>query len=479
MSNRPTIPSDSRATEAPPAAEDSTSKRPKTRESASAPSLSAALQALANAPTVSIHGHLHSAVGLGLRASLPGARLGQRCHIEPLSDAEDPNDPQLIDAEVVGFDRDEVMLMPLDATAGIGPGARVQAAAGALSVPCGDDLIGRVLDGLGRPLDGGAPLSGKLFPIHRAAPAALRRPPISHPLPLGVRAIDSLLTVGEGQRLGVFAGSGVGKTTLLGQIARQAEVDVVVIGLVGERGRELRELLELVLDAHGRARTVVVCATSDMPPLVRIKSAHTATAIAEWFRGQGKRVLLLVDSLTRFARAGREVGLAAGEPATRRGFPPSAFAALPGLLERAGAVDGEGSITGIYTVLVEGSDLDEPVSDELRGLLDGHVVLSRPLAERGRFPAVDPITSVSRVMPRIVSERHRTLADTLRLHLQRYEEHRDLVLLGAYKRGSNPDLDNTLARIGAIEDFLRQPPDEHSPFEGTLAALTQLLSSAP
>ena len=436
------------------------------------PSLAEALDAVREgSDTLDVQGKLRGALGLGLRATLPGARLGQRCRIH----ARQPEASPPLEAEVVGFDDDEVTLMPLGSTTGIGPGALVERCDGALSVRCSHDLMGRVLDGLGRPIDGLGDLPGQPFPIHRQAPAALARPPIDRPLPLGVRVLDGLLTVGEGQRLGVFAGSGVGKTTLLGQIARQSEADVVVIGLVGERGRELRELLEQVLGAEGRSRSVVVAATSDMPPMVRIKSAHTATAIAEWFRQQRLRVLLLIDSLTRFVRAGREVGLAAGEPPSRRGFPPSAFSALPGLLERAGAVAGEGSITAVYTVLVEGSDFDEPVSDEIRGILDGHVVLSRSLAERGRYPAVDPIASVSRVMNQVTTAEQQRRAQQLRAELAMYEEHRDMVLLGAYKAGSNPRLDRVMSHLDAIEGFLRQRPNEHSSWEDTLEALGAML----
>jgi type III secretion protein N (ATPase) len=293
-------------------------------------------------------------------------------------------------------------------------------------------------------------------------------------MPLGVRVIDGLLTVGEGQRVGLFAGSGVGKSTLLGQIARQAEADVFVACLVGERGREVNEFLEDALGQEGLARGVVVCATSDAPALVRLKSVRVATAIAEWFREQGKRVVLLMDSVTRFARAGREVGLAAGEPPTRRGYPPSVFAALPGLLERTGTSD-KGSITAFYTVLVEGGDLDEPVADEIRGILDGHFVLSRELAARGRWPAVDVLHSISRVMDAVTDESHRTIARQIKEDLALYENRRDLVSLGAYKAGSDPKLDDVLGRLDRIESFLVQGPTEATPLNETMKRLSSLL----
>jgi type III secretion protein N (ATPase) len=307
----------------------------------------------------------------------------------------------------------------------------------------------------------------------RPPPDPLSRARITQPLALGVRALDGLLTVGEGQRIGLFAGSGVGKSTLLGQIARQAEADVVVVCLIGERGREVVEFLEDSLGEEGRRRSVVVCATSDAPALVRLESAYVATAIAEWFRDRGQRVLLLMDSVTRFARAGREVGLAAGEPPARRGYPPSVFAALPGLLERSGTA-ARGSITAFYTVLVEGGDMEEPIADEVRGILDGHVVLDRRLGARGRWPAIDVLASLSRVMDAVTSEPHQRSARALRETLALYEEKRDLVSLGAYKKGSDARLDRALTKIDAIEAFLRQGRLERTPFAETVAQLGRL-----
>jgi type III secretion protein N (ATPase) len=340
-------------------------------------------------------------------------------------------------------------------------------------------LLGRVLDGLGEPIDGGPALVPgpdlTPLPVMRAPPNPLSRPRIARPLPLGVRALDGLLTVGEGQRIGLFAGSGVGKSTLLGQIARQASADVFVVCLIGERGREVVEFLEDALGPEGRRRGVIVCATSDAPALVRLESAYVATAIAEHFRDRGQRVLLLMDSVTRFARAGREVGLAAGEPPARRGYPPSVLAALPGLLERSGTGPA-GSITALYTVLVEGGDMEEPIADEVRGILDGHVVLDRQLAVRGRWPAIDPLASLSRVMEHVTSEEHRAAARKLRELLGLYEQKRDLVLLGAYKKGTDAQLDAALARIEKIEAFLRQGQKETSTFGDTLTRLKQAIA---
>jgi type III secretion protein N (ATPase) len=302
----------------------------------------------------------------------------------------------------------------------------------------------------------------------------MERPRIVEPLVTGVRAVDGLMTIGRGQRVGLFAGSGVGKSTLLGQIARQADADVFVVALVGERGREVREFLEDSLGDDGMKRGVVVCATSDAPALVRLKSAYVATAIAEWFRDRGKSVLLLMDSVTRFARAGREVGLAAGEPPARRGYPPSVFAALPLLLERSGT-SALGSITALYTVLVEGGDMEEPIADEVRGILDGHVILDRELGARGRWPAIDVLRSLSRVMDAITDESQRESARMLREHLAIYEEKRDLVSLGAYQRGSDARLDAALSRVDGIETFLRQRRDEREPLDETRARLANVV----
>ena len=428
--------------------------------------LGALSSALHAADDVRVQGRLRSVLGLCLRADVPDARLGELCEIKR------QNAPPLL-AELVGFDAQGATLLPLGAAAGLAPDDPITPLRAPLSVTFGSALLGRVLDGLGRPIDGGAAISGQALPVMREAPGALSRPGIDRALPLGVRALDALMTVGEGQRLGLFAASGVGKSTLLGQIARQTEADVCVVCLVGERGREVNDFLAQHLGPSGLARSVVVCATSDAPALVRMKCPYVATALAEGFRDQGLRVLLLMDSVTRFARAARDVGLASGETAVRRGYPPSVFAALPGLLERAGKT-ARGSITAIYTVLVEGDDHDEPIADELRGLLDGHVVLSRALAARGRYPAIDITRSLSRLFPRLVSPEHAQAAASVRAQLALYEEKRELVMLGAYRSGSDPRLDAVLARIGELEAFLAQREDEHASFEQSVNALRKL-----
>ena len=434
--------------------------------------LSRALEAVAQTDPLRITGRVRAIVGLAIRASLPGVRLGEVVEIVR-------RDGPPLEAEVVGFELEEATLLPLGDARGVGPDDPVRPTGRPLSIQVSEALRGRVLDGLGRPLDGRPMPPGVAWPVMRDAPAALARERITQRFTTGVRAIDGLATFGEGQRVGLFAGSGIGKSTLLGHIARHADADVVVLALVGERGREVREILEDCLGAEGLARSVVVVATSDAPALVRVRSAWVATAIAEHFRDQGQRVLLLMDSVTRFARAAREVGLAAGEPPARRGFPPSVFAALPELLERTGNA-ARGSITAIYSVLVEGGDLDEPVADEVRGILDGHVVLDRELAARGRWPAIDPLRSLSRVMDQVVSPKQLEDARRLREHLGVYEAKRDLVLLGAYESGRDARLDRALERIDAIEAFLRQNisrqregRDETCSFDETVAELAR------
>lgn len=429
-------------------------------EAAAVVDLADALAALDEVNPLRLAGRVTEVTGLVVRATIPGVRVGELVFI-------DEGDRRLR-AEVVGFRGEEVVLMPLGPVAGIGPESMVSPTGKPLSVDVGPGLLGRVLDGLGQPCDGAGPIAGHTvaWSVERPAPDPLARQRINRPLALGVRAIDGLLTVGEGQRVGLFAGSGVGKTTLLGQIARNADVDVAVVALVGERGREVREFLEDTLGAEGLAKAVVVCATSDEPPLVRLKSAFVATAIAEWFRDAGKRVLLIMDSLTRFARAQREVGLAAGEPPSRQGYPPSVFAMLPRLVERAGQ-SSRGSITAVYSVLVPASDMDEPVADETRGVLDGHIVLSRRLAERGHFPAIDVLPSLSRVMPAVTDEAHRAAAKRLRELVATFEDKRDFIALGAYKPGADARVDEAVAKMDRINGFLRQAVGERSGLEET------------
>ncbi|RMH40616.1 MAG: FliI/YscN family ATPase [Deltaproteobacteria bacterium] len=435
-----------------------------------------ALRIVDGARTVRVTGRVSEITGLVVRATVPGIRHGEMVDIERAG-------MEPLPAEVVGFRGEEAVLLPLGEPSGVGPDSAVVPRGQPLTLRVGEALLGRVVDGLGRPIDDGPPLDGHAgdlepWPVDRAAPDPLTRRRVDRPLPTGVRAIDGFLTLGEGQRIGLFAGSGVGKSTLMGQIARSASADVNVICLVGERGREVRDFIEDSLGPEGLARSVVVCATSDAPSLVRLKSTFVATAIAEWFRDrQGKRVLMMVDSLTRFARAQREVGLSAGEPPARQGYPPSVFAALPRLLERAGNSD-RGSITAIYTVLVAGGDMEEPIADEVRGIVDGHIVLDRSIGARGRWPAIDVLHSVSRVMSHVATPEHVAAAQRARELLAAYESHRDLITLGAYKRGSDPRVDAAIAAIDAIEQFLRQGTHETEPFDEVVAGLAALAGGA-
>lgn len=394
-------------------------------------------------------GRVTAVTGLVVEAVAPDVRHGELVEIRRPGGAP-------LQAEVVGIREGRALLLPLGDPAGIGLDADVLPLGHSLSLQVGEGLQGRILDGLGRPIDG-RPLPPQLepWPVDGTPPPPLRRRRVSRPMALGVRALDGLLTVGEGQRVGLFAGSGVGKSTLLGQIARGARCDVAVVGLVGERGREVGEFVEDCLGPVGLRRSVVVAATSDAPALLRLKAAHAATAIAEWFAARGASVLLLLDSVTRYARAHREVALAAGEPPARQGYPASVFQALPRLLERAGMQE-RGAITAVYTVLVAGGDMEEPIADEVRGILDGHVVLDRGLAAAGRFPAVDVLRSVSRVMPAVTDDAHRAAAGRLRALLAAFERNRDLIALGGYRPGSDPETDAAIARMPAIEAFLRQ-----------------------
>ena len=430
-----------------------------------------ALAAIDRAPLVKLLGRVTEITGLVIKALVPGIRHGELVEIDR-GGALPP-----LPAEVVGFRGEEAVLLPLGEPRGIGPSSPVAPQGRPFAIRCGETLLGRVLDGLGRFADGRpAPEAATLedWEVERAAPDPLTRQRITRPLSTGVRAIDALCTFGEGQRVGLFAGSGVGKSTLLGQLARSSSADVNVICLVGERGREVRDFIEEALGEAGLRRSVVVFATSDAPSLVRLKCAYVATAIAEWFRDlRGARVLLLMDSVTRFARAQREVGLAAGEPPARQGYPPSVFAALPRLLERAGTA-ARGSITAVYTVLVAGGDMEEPIADEVRGILDGHIVLDRALGARNRWPAIDVLASLSRVMPQVTSDEHRTAAGRVRELLATYERQRDLILLGAYKMGSDKRVDEAIAQVPAIEAFLKQASGESSMLAATLDRLRAL-----
>ena len=415
-------------------------------------SLDRYLDRLGHCDPLPVAGRVIRTVGLLVESRGPRARVGELCELVG-SSTEPP-----LPVEVVGFRDGALLTVPLGGTSGIRAGDRVVTRGVAASIPVGDGLLGRVIDGLGRPLDGGQAISDAVdYPLHPAPINPLDRDPIVAPIGTGVRAVDALLTCGRGQRLGLFGGSGVGKSTLLGMMARGTSADVAVIALVGERGREVRSFLEHDLGPEGLQRAVVVVSTSDNPPLMRLRAAFTATTVAEYFRDKGRSVLLMMDSLTRFAMAQREVGLAAGEPPTAKGYPPSVFALLPGLLERAGNVRGRGSVTALYTVLVEGDDTNEPVADSVRAILDGHVVLSRQLAARNHYPAIDILQSVSRTMPDVTSVEHRLKAGQVREWLATIRDNEDLISVGAYVPGSNRRIDDAFAHRDAIDSFLRQP----------------------
>jgi flagellar protein export ATPase FliI len=416
---------------------------------------------------VEVRGRVKEVVGLVARATLPDTWIGDVCEIR------NARSRMPVKAEVVGFQNGQALLMPLGELTNVGPSSEVVAHGRGLTVAVGDGLLGRVLDGLGEPMDAAecGPLRcSERYPVAGHAPDPLRRRRVTRPLSVGVRAIDGLLTCGEGQRVGLFAAAGVGKSTLLGMIARNTEADVNVIALIGERGREVRDFLEQDLGPEGMRRSVVVCATSDQPSLVRLKGAYVATAIAEYFRDRGRKVMLMMDSVTRFARAQREIGLACGEPPARAGYTPSVFAELPRLLERAGNSD-KGSITAFYTVLVAGDDMNEPVADEARSILDGHIILSRDMAAREHYPAIDVLQSVSRVMRAVAEPAHVQAANRMRETLAVYEKSRDLILLGAYERGSDAAVDRAIEQAGAIDEFLRQRTDEPASFAETAARL--------
>jgi FliI/YscN family ATPase len=424
---------------------------------------------LDRADLLPVAGRVVQTVGLLVESVGPPAGVGDICRLA----REDSSPPLFL--EVVGFRNGHLLTIPLGTTARIQAGDRLVRQPALASAPAGPALLGRVLDGLGRPIDGRGPL-GEVegAPLHPPAINPLSREQIVTPLGTGVRAIDSLLTVGRGQRVGVFGGSGVGKSTLLGMIARNTTADIAVIGLIGERGREVRSFIEHDLGEAGLARSVVVASTSDSPPLVRLRAGYLATAIAESFRDRGKHVLLMMDSVTRFAMAQREVGLATGEPPTTKGYPPSVFAMLPNLLERAGNVKGHGSITGIYTVLVEGDDTNEPIADTVRAILDGHIVLSRDLASRNHYPPIDVLQSISRTMPDVTSVEHRMKAGVVRQWLATLRDSEDLVSVGAYVKGSSAKIDAALEHREAIERFLVQNVDDPSTLTASIEALQAL-----
>ena len=416
---------------------------------------------------VRISGRVVQVVGLTLEVVGLDCSIGEICQIQTSSAVP-------LMAEVIGFRNDRLLMMPLGNMEGIKPDSMVTPIMKAYMAPVGSSLLGRVIDGLGHPIDGQGPLGAvEWASTSRSAPHPFHRPAVTEPLVTGVRVIDGMLTCGKGQRLGIFAGSGVGKSTLMGSIARNARADVSVIALIGERGREVREFLERDLGLLGVANSVIVVSTSDQPALVRLKAASLAMTIAEWFRDQGMDVTFMMDSVTRYAMAQREIGLSIGEPPASKGYTPSVFAMLPRLLERAGTSE-KGSITGFFTVLVEGDDFNEPICDAVRGILDGHIILSRALAARNHYPAIDVLNSVSRVMPALVTREHLKFAANARKHLATYEKARDLINIGAYVSGTDPEIDAGIRVSPALADYLQQGRDEPSTFEQTLFGLSEI-----
>lgn len=432
------------------------------------------LAALNNLKSIKTSGKVNQVVGLTIEGNGPAVNIGEHCLLKRTNRGK----ISYTSAETVGFKSGKVLLMPLGEMSGISPGTEIISTGQQLRVEVGEKLLGRVLDGLGNPMDEKEPLlTNEFYPLEAAPPNPLNRQRISTPLAMGVRAIDGMLTCGRGQRVGIFAGSGVGKSTLLGMIARNTDADINVIALIGERGREVRDFIERDLGQEGLARSVVVVATSDQPALVRIKGAMVATAIAEYFRDQGRDVMLMMDSVTRFAMAQREVGLAIGEPPATRGYTPSVFSILPRLLERSGTA-ARGSITGLYTVLVEGDDMNEPVADAVRGILDGHIVLSRDLAHKNHYPAIDVLASVSRLMNELISPEHRKAAGFLRNNLALYRDNEDLINIGAYSRGNNPSLDAAVDKNTAINEFLCQQVEERFSYAETIERVLQISNGA-
>ena len=424
-----------------------------------------------NTNTYKHYGKVLQVVGLMIESSGPVANIGEVCYIH----TKNKQDPPIL-AEVVGFKKDKIILMPYTEVMEIGPDCLVESTGKPLTIKVGSGLLGKVIDSLGKNLDySKLPTGLQNYVTEQAPPNPMTRPPIEEPIQIGIKAIDGLLSVGKGQRIGLFAGSGVGKSTLLGMIARNSNADINVIALIGERGREVREFIEKDLGKQGLKKSIVVVATSDQPALMRIKGAYTATAISEYFRDRGYHVNLLMDSITRVAMGQREIGLAAGEPPTTKGYTPSVFASLPKLLERTGASE-RGTITAFYTVLVDGDDMNDPIADAVRGILDGHFIMDRQLAERGHYPAINILKSISRVMNHIVDENHQKLALQLRELMAIYEENRELIQIGAYKRGTNHKIDQAIAYQPKIEAFLTQNTHEHHNFNDSLQMMKELLN---
>jgi flagellum-specific ATP synthase len=418
-------------------------------------------------------GKVTELIGQMVKGYLPGATLGSICEIQPVG-----SERKLL-AEVVGFKDQSVMMMPLTDLRGVGLGAKINLLKERATVRVGEDLLGRVINGLGEPIDSEVPIEGeKDLPLYSDTFNPLSRKPIKTALDLGVRALNGMLTIGEGQRIGIMAGSGVGKSVLMGMMSRYSKADVNVIALIGERGREVREFIEHDLGKEGMARSVVIVVTSDQSPLIRMRGAFIATSIAEYFSSLGKNVLLMMDSITRFAMAQREIGLSVGEPPASKGYTPSVFSLLPKLLERAGSFENQGSITGLYTVLVEGDDMDEPIADAVRSIVDGHIVLTRSLAQKGHFPAIDVLQSASRVMKNVISKQHYDAALKLRELIAVYKEAEDLINIGAYKQGANPKIDTAVRLIESINQFLKQRLEEPTNFKDSLHQLQSIVQQA-
>ena len=431
--------------------------------------LSQARESLSAVPHEPVSGKLVRVTGLTLE--VVGCRLfiGQRCRVDTRSG-------ERVLAEVVGFDRDTSFLMPYRAVSGLYSGARVERLDDEWFLPAGDALLGRTLDGLMQPLDEGPAPVGEMIPLHTRPANPLRRRPVREPLDVGVRALNAVLTPGKGQRLGLFAGAGLGKSVLLGMITRYTRATIIIVGLIGERGREVREFLEDALGPEGMARAIMIAAPADQSPLMRLRAAEVCHRLAEYFRDRGDDVLLLMDSFTRYAQAQRELALAIGEPPATRGYPPSVFAALTGLAERAGNGEGEGTLTAIYTVLAEGDDQQDPIADAARAILDGHVILSRELAEAGHYPAIDVPASISRVMPQVTQPEHQQMASRLRRLLSKYQSVKELIPLGGYHAGLDPEMDEAVQRYSSLAAFLQQQVHEPATFEQSLDALSQVLS---
>lgn len=414
-------------------------------------------------------GKVTKVVGLTIESAGPASKLNDLCVITSKDGRHQ------VSAEVVGFKDNRILLMPFDSVEGIGIGATVENTGKPFQVYVGPELLGQVLDGIGQPMNGETLVLPNTYPVECEPPDPMKRKIIAEVLPLGVKAVDGLLTIGKGQRIGIFAGSGVGKSTLLGMFARNTKADINVIALIGERGREVGEFIERDLGKEGMQRSVLIVATSDKPALIRNKAAKTATAIAEYFRDQGKDVLLMMDSLTRFSMAQREIGLASGEPPVTRGYPPSVYSEMPKLLERAGNA-GRGSITGLYTVLVDGDDFNEPIADTARGILDGHIILDRKLGHKNHYPAIDILQSISRCMSAIATKEHKDAAGKLKNVLATYSEAEDLINIGAYKAGSNRQIDYAISKIDAVNEYLMQQTDEKFSFEEEVDLLLGLFN---